>query len=73
VLTGIRNTQSAPPRQEEAILPEDLLAMLEICDRSSLHGIRDPAMLLIGFTGGLRRSEITRLDAGRDQTKDGAV
>lgn len=28
-------------------------------------------MLLIGFAGGLRRSEITGLDLGRDQTEDG--
>jgi len=28
-------------------------------------------MLLIGFAGGLRRSEIVALDLGRDQTEDG--
>ena len=28
-------------------------------------------MLLVGFAGGLRRSEITGLDCGRDQTEDG--
>ena len=28
-------------------------------------------MLLIGFAGGLRRSEITGLDLGRNQTEDG--
>jgi integrase len=28
-------------------------------------------MLLIGFAGGLRRSEIVGLDLGRDQTEDG--
>lgn len=71
VLAGIRNTHAAPPRQKEAILPEDLLAMLDTCDRASLQGLRDRAMLLIGFAGGLRRSEITGLDAGRDQTGDG--
>ena len=60
-----------PPRQKEAILPEDLLAMLETCDRGALRGLRDRAMLLLGFAGGLRRSEITRLDMGRDQTTDG--
>ncbi len=45
--------------------------MLETLDRGSLRGIRDRAMLLIGFAGGLRRSEITGLDLGRDQTEDG--
>lgn len=71
VLAGIRNSHAAPPRQKEAILPEDLLAMLETCDRGTLRGLRDRAMLLIGFAGGLRRSEITGLDVGRDQTEDG--
>jgi hypothetical protein len=28
-------------------------------------------MLLIGFAGGLKRSEIVGLDLGRDQTEDG--
>ncbi|WP_412050579.1 site-specific integrase [Hoeflea sp. Naph1] len=71
VMAGIRNTHAAPPRQKEALLPEDLIAMLETLDRGSLRGLRDRAMLLIGFAGGLRRSEITGLDLGRDQTEDG--
>lgn len=55
----------------EAVLPEDLIAMLETLDRGSLRGLRDRAMLLIGFAGGLRRSEIVALDVDRDQTEDG--
>jgi integrase len=70
VMAGIRNTHAAPPRQKEAILPEDIIAMLETLDRGSLRGMRDRAMLLIGFAGGLRRSEIVGLDLGRDQTED---
>lgn len=71
VLAGIRNTHASPPRQKEAILGEHLVAMLETLDRGSLRGLRDRAMLLIGFSGGLRRSEIVGLDVGRDQTEDG--
>ncbi|BCG97773.1 site-specific integrase [Mesorhizobium sp. 131-2-1] len=71
VMAGIRNKHAAPPRQKEAILPEDLIAMLETLDRGSLRGLRDRAMLLLGFAGGLRRSEIVALDIGRDQTEDG--
>ncbi|OYR21985.1 putative phage integrase domain protein, partial [Brucella grignonensis] len=70
VMAGIRNTHAAPPRQKEAILPEDLLAMLETLDRGTLRGLRDRAMLLLGFAGGLRRSEIVGLDVFRDQTED---
>ncbi|MCA0008820.1 MULTISPECIES: site-specific integrase [unclassified Mesorhizobium] len=71
VMAGIRNKHAAPPRQKEAILPEDLTAMLETLDRGTLRGLRDRAMLLLGFAGGLRRSEIVALDVGRDQTEDG--
>ncbi|WP_018240680.1 site-specific integrase [Ensifer sp. BR816] len=71
VLAGIRNTHAAPPRQKEAVLPEHLIAMLETLDRGTLRGLRDRAMLLVGFAGGLRRSEIVGLDCGRDQTEDG--
>jgi len=53
------------------VLPEDIIAMLETLDRASLRGLRDRAMLLIGFAGALRRSEIVGLDVGRDQSDDG--
>lgn len=71
VMAGICNTHASPPRQKEAVLPEDLIAMLETLDRGSLRGLRDRAMLLIGFAGGRRRSEIIELDLGRDQSEDG--
>lgn len=40
-------------------------------DRGTLRGLRDRAMLLVGFAGGLRRSETAGLDLVRDQTEDG--
>ncbi|MER8823097.1 MULTISPECIES: site-specific integrase [unclassified Mesorhizobium] len=71
VLAGIRNKHASPPRQKEAILRDDLVAMLETLDRGTLRGLRGRAMLLLGFAGGLRRSEIVGLDVARDQTEDG--
>jgi len=35
-----------------------------------LRGLRDRAILLIGFAGGLRRSEIVSLDHAKDDTPD---
>jgi len=70
VLDGIRNTHGRPPVQKEAVLPEDLIAMLETLDRGTLRGLRDRAMLLMGFAGGLRRSEVVGLDVGPKQTED---
>jgi integrase len=71
VLDGIRNTHGRPPAQKEAVLPDDVIAMLETLDRGTLRGLRDRAMLLIGFAGGLRRSEVVGLDVDREQTEDG--
>jgi integrase len=53
------------------VFAEDLMRMVANLDHG-LRGLRDRAMLLIGFAGGLRRSEITGLDCGPDQTEDGA-
>ncbi len=71
VLAGVRRTQGRPPEQKEAILPEDLLAMIATLDLGDLRGLRDRAILLVGFAGGLRRSEIVGLDCGAQQTQDG--
>jgi integrase len=71
VMKGIRRQHGRPPDQKEAILAEDLLRMIETLDRD-LRGLRDRAILLLGFAGGLRRSEIVGLDCGPDQTEEGA-
>ena len=69
VLAGIRRRHARPPAQKEAILPEDLRDMLATLPHD-LRGLRDRAILLVGFAGGLRRSEIVSLDHGRDDTPD---
>jgi integrase len=70
VMKGIRRQHGKPPNQKEAVLAEDLLQMIGTLGHN-LRGLRDRAILLIGFAGGLRRSEITGLDLGPDQTADG--
>jgi integrase len=72
VLAGIRRTHGRPPAQKEAVGSEELIAMLGALDLGDLRGLRDRAILLIGFAGGLRRSEIVALDCGQGQTDDGA-
>src|SRR6202167_655470 len=71
VMKGIRRQHGRPPDQKEAVLADDLLRMIETLDRD-LRGLRDRAILLLGFAGGLRRREITGLDCGADQNEDGA-
>ncbi|OYU37900.1 MAG: integrase [Pseudorhodobacter sp. PARRP1] len=67
VIAGIRRKHARPPVQKEAILPEDIRDMLATLPHD-LRGLRDRAILLIGFAGGLRRSEIVSLDHGKDDT-----
>ena len=69
VLAGIKRKHARPPVQKEAILPEDILAMVATLPYD-LRGLRDRAILLLGYAGGLRRSEIVSLDHGKDDTPD---
>ncbi|MBA83206.1 tyrosine-type recombinase/integrase [Thalassobius sp. S69A] len=69
VLAGIKRKHAQPPMQKEAILAEDILAMVATLP-FDLRGLRDRAILLLGYAGGLRRSEIVCLDVGKDDTPD---
>ncbi|WP_300038695.1 tyrosine-type recombinase/integrase [uncultured Roseobacter sp.] len=69
VLAGIRRKHARPPVQKEAILPEDIMAMVATLP-IDLRGFRDRAILLLGYAGGLRRSEIVSLDVGKDDTPE---
>jgi integrase len=71
VLAGIRRTQGRPPEQKEAVLAEDLLKMVATLDLGDLRGLRDRAILLLGFAGGLRRSEIVGLAGHPEDALDG--
>ncbi|MFG6546416.1 tyrosine-type recombinase/integrase [Sulfitobacter sp. 1A13730] len=69
VLAGIKRKHARPPVQKEAILAEDILAMVATLPYD-LRGLRDRAILLVGYAGGLRRSEIVSLDVHKDDTPD---
>lgn len=71
VLAGVRRRHAAPPFRKEALLADDLRRMLAVLGWD-LRGLRDRALLLLGFAGGLRRSELVGLDCGRGETLDGA-
>ncbi|MEM7730851.1 MAG: tyrosine-type recombinase/integrase [Pseudomonadota bacterium] len=69
VLAGIKRKRARPPVQKEALFAEDIRAMVTTLP-FDLRGLRDRAILLLGYAGGLRRSEIVRLDHGKDDTPD---
>ena len=70
VLAGIKRKHARPPVQKEAVLAEDILAMIATLS-FGLRDLRDRAILLVGYAGGLRRSEIVSLDINRDDTDEG--
>ncbi|WP_416799237.1 integrase [Ciceribacter azotifigens] len=70
-LADARRSAGPPAPRQEMLTPGDLASMLETLDRGSLKGLRDRAILLLGFAGRLTRSEITGLDAGPGESVDG--
>lgn len=74
VWEGIRRTHGAPPDQSAPLMPPELFHVLDACPQQriwanpkrppepSLAGARDRALLLVGFVGALRRSELAALD-----------
>ncbi len=69
VLAGIKRKHARPPVQKEAILADDILAMVATLPHD-LRGLRDRAILLLGYAGGLRRSEIVSLDVHKGDMLD---
>jgi site-specific recombinase XerD len=58
---GIRRKRSTAPQRKTAATSEKIMAMAPI-GRQRLIDIRDRALLLIGFAGAFRRSELVGLD-----------
>jgi integrase len=59
-LQGVLRTQGRPARQAAALTLAMLRRLLATCDASQ-RGRRDRALLLLGFAGALRRSELVAL------------
>jgi integrase len=62
-MRGIKRTRGCAQRRAKPLLRDDLLLVLDATD-DGLKDIRDRALLLIGFAGALRRSELVGLDVG---------
>jgi hypothetical protein len=60
VMKGIRRKNGVAPAQKSPALIADVRAMVEIAD-AGLIGVRDRALILLGFAGAFRRSELTGL------------
>ena len=62
-MSGIRRQHGTEPRRQAKPLELDPLArLIEPIDTATLAGLRDRALLLLGFAAALRRSELVALD-----------
>lgn len=60
VMAGIRRTKGITQRGKDPLSPHILRKMLETTP-ADLRGLRDRALLLVGFAGAFRRSELVEL------------
>ncbi len=71
-MAGIRRTLGMTPRQKSPVVTAELRVLLAVTPEDTLAGLRDRALLLIGFAGGFRRGELVALDAEDvEETEDG--
>lgn len=61
-MQGIRRTCGVAQRRARALVKDDLVELLvSVCAQKPLKAARDKALLLIGFAGAFRRSELVAL------------
>ena len=70
ILQGLARLQGNSPRRVKALREHQILAMLESCGKG-LHGLRDAAIITLGFSAALRRSELCQLYTDDLQRKAG--
>ncbi|MCC2612644.1 site-specific integrase [Neorhizobium petrolearium] len=61
ILKGIRRTVGTAPRQKAPATVDVIHALLARIDADTLQGKRDRALLLLGFAGAFRRSELVAI------------
>jgi integrase len=64
---------AAPRRQARPLTTDDIRQIVEHIDRTTPLGVRDAAMILLGFASALRRSELAALTLADVEFKPGGV
>jgi integrase len=62
VMRGIRRAWKRPPAKKAPAVDDEIKRMVDAVDPRTLRGARDRALLLLGFAGAFRRSELVALD-----------
>lgn len=72
-LKGIRRATGAKPEKKAAATVDKVYSMIAQCNTKTIQGKRDKAILLLGFAGAFRRSELAGLElADIEFVTDGA-
>lgn len=72
-LRGMRKNHGEPQVQKDALLIEDIRRIVRVLPNDR-RGVRDRALLLIGFAGAFRRSELAAIDMRHvEVTRNGLV
>ena len=61
VLHGLSRLYHKPPRQVKALREGHIVQMINACNKDTLIGLRDAALLALGFSAAMRRSELCAL------------
>lgn len=61
-MQGVRRTLGTAPTQKTPVVTAELRRLLATCPDDTLAGLRDRALLVVGFADGFRRSELVALD-----------
>ena len=67
-MSGIRRALGVSPSKKEPATLAEIQAMVATLDTDTLKGKRDKALILVGFAGGFRRSELVALDVADVRT-----
>ncbi len=70
VMRGIRRDWSQPPAKKAAAIDSDIKKMVDAVDPETRKGLRDRALLLLGFAGAFRRSELVALNTWNLEERD---
>jgi site-specific recombinase XerD len=62
VLRGVRRAWKQPPHQKAPAVDAEVRRLADAIEPRTLQGLRDRALVLLGFAGALRRSELVALD-----------
>jgi integrase len=62
VMRGIRRAWKRPVAQKAPAVDEEVKQMVDAVEPQTLKGLRNRALLLLGFAGAFRRSELVALD-----------